>query len=186
MQAEEVFARIFEHIQINPLLKIVGGYGADVFRETCIDRKRPIQWDDLLYIGSMVVQDLLDGFRPQQYFPQDDSLVFAGRIQNILSRTITTDISHTFYDAADTVMLQALDSLTLDWQAAEDETITRSIVKHGHKPDVVLKFLLENSPGAVTIEQQLELRKKISKLAPLPETQLAGEQSDSNDREFTP
>ena len=186
VQAEEVFARAFEHINLSSLLKLDSSFGADAFRETCLDRTKSLQLSDLLHIASMVAQGLHDGSRTQQHFPQDDALVYAGRMQNILLRTISTDISYIFYNAADAALKQALKSLTMNWREVENETITQSIGNHGQKPDVVLQFLLENSPGAVTIEQQLELRKKISGLAPLPEAQFARGRNDSNDREFTP
>ena len=183
VQAEEVFARVFEHIQTRPCqLATFSDYGVTAFHETCVSQERPILWKDLLYIASMVAHGLHDGSRTQQHFPQDDALVLAGRIQSILSRTITTDISLTFYDAAETVIRQALDSPTMDWREVENETIR----KHAQKPEAVLQFLLENSPGAVTIEEQLALRRRVGELAPVPEAQFAKEQSNSNDSEFVP
>ena len=88
----------------------------------------------------------------------------------------------------DAALAQALAeaALTLEWSEIEHETIMTGIGKLGQKPDAVLQFLLENSPGSVTIEEQLVLRKKISELASQLEAQFARERSTLGDSEFTP
>ena len=188
VQAEEVFARVFEHLKNRDILELDRDFGFDAFRETCIDRTKLLQMDDLLHIASMVAQGLHDGSRTQQHFPQDDALVFATRIQNILSRTTATDISAAFCDVTSAALARALTqaTVTLDWSEIEHETIMMCIGKLGQKPDAVLQFLLENSPGAVTIEEQLALRGKAGELGPQMEIQFARAQRTLSGSEFTP
>ena len=182
VQAEEVFARVFEHIQINRLLKFVSAHGPDAFRETCIDRTRPMQWDDLLHIGIMVAQGIHDGSRTQQHFPQDYDLVFADRINNIPYLRNSDGATYTFWQHASEAISHAGEPGKVDWRNVEGMTIIESIGSQGQKPADVASRLCEISPGAVTIKQQLELRGKISVLSPQLEAQYARKRKPPNER----
>ena len=75
VQAEEVFARVFEHIKNRHILELERYFGSDALREACLDRTKSLQMNDLLHIASMVAHGLHDGSRTQQHFPQDEALV---------------------------------------------------------------------------------------------------------------
>ena len=177
VQAEEVFARVFEHIQNIPYLEFVSVHGPDAFRETCIEYTRPLQWKDLLYIASMVAHGLHDGSRTQQHFPQDHDLIIANRVNNIDSLRNSGGISYIFWRHADTAIRKAGNADDVNWRNVESMVIIESIGTHGQKPADVANQLCEISPGAISIEQQLALRKNISELAPRLQTQYTKKQS---------
>ena len=174
VQAEEVFAHVFEHIKTNPYqLAIFSDYGVTAFRETCAGPERPLLWKDLLYIASMVAHGLHDGSRTQQHFPQDHDLIIADRINNIDSLRNSGGISNIFWRHADTAIRKAGNADDVNWRNVESMVIIESIGTHGQKPADVANWLCEISPGAVSIEQQLALRKKVSELVPRLEVQYA-------------
>ncbi|RMO81152.1 DNA primase TraC [Pseudomonas syringae pv. philadelphi] len=73
-KAEEVFAFACE--EINPDAHANTLEGARSFRETCIDRSRPMQISDLINLTSMVAEGLHDRSRSQQNFPASDNAQF--------------------------------------------------------------------------------------------------------------
>lgn len=73
-KAEEVFAFACENIE--PQTPINTPDGARSFRETCIDRSRPLQISDLINLTTMVAQGLHDRTRTQQNFPASDNAQF--------------------------------------------------------------------------------------------------------------
>ncbi|MCF5747786.1 LPD7 domain-containing protein [Pseudomonas tremae] len=73
-RAEEVFAFACE--EIDPDAHANTLEGARSFRETCIDRSRPMQISDLINLTSMVAEGLHDRSRSQQNFPASDNAQF--------------------------------------------------------------------------------------------------------------
>ncbi|EFW82882.1 LPD7 domain-containing protein [Pseudomonas savastanoi] len=73
-KAEEVFAFACE--EIDPDAHANTLEGARSFRETCIDRSRPMQISDLINLTSMVAEGLHDRSRSQQNFPASDNAQF--------------------------------------------------------------------------------------------------------------
>ena len=70
----------------------------------------------------------------------------------------------------------------MNWRNVESMVIIESIGTRGQKPADVANQLCEISPGAVSIEQQLALRKKVSELAPGLEVQYARKRNPVNER----
>ncbi|WP_412459118.1 LPD7 domain-containing protein [Pseudomonas coronafaciens] len=73
-KAEEVFAFACE--EIDPDAHANTLEGARSFRETCIERSRPMQVSDLINLTSMVAEGLHDRSRSQQNFPASDNAQF--------------------------------------------------------------------------------------------------------------
>ena len=73
-KAEEVFAFVCEDIE--PQTRVDADAGAQSFQETCIERSRPMAFDDLVNITSMVAEGLHDRSRSQQNFPATDDAQF--------------------------------------------------------------------------------------------------------------
>ncbi|MDD3576054.1 MAG: hypothetical protein PHT38_04120 [Halothiobacillus sp.] len=70
MKAEEVFAYSCE--AINPAKSIDQNQGNRVLRETCTEKTRPMQLQDLIAITELVADGLRDRSRTQQIFPATD------------------------------------------------------------------------------------------------------------------
>ncbi|KWS51864.1 DNA primase [Pseudomonas amygdali pv. morsprunorum] len=73
-KAEEVFAFACENIE--PQARADATLGAQSFKETCIDRSRPMQISDLINLTTMVAEGLHDRSRSQQNFPASDNAQF--------------------------------------------------------------------------------------------------------------
>lgn len=73
-KAEEVFAFVCEDIESLAYGNAIGG--AQSFRETCIERSRPMQIRDLINVTTMVAEGLHDRSRSQQIFPTADDAQF--------------------------------------------------------------------------------------------------------------
>lgn len=73
-KAEEVFAFACEDIESLAYGNAIGG--AQSFRETCIERSRPMQIRDLISVTTMVAEGLHDRSRSQQIFPASDDAQF--------------------------------------------------------------------------------------------------------------
>ncbi|MBT2375560.1 LPD7 domain-containing protein [Pseudomonas fluorescens] len=73
-KAEEVFAFACEDIESLAYRNAIGG--AQSFRETCIERSRPMQIRDLINVTTMVAEGLHDRSRSQQIFPASDDAQF--------------------------------------------------------------------------------------------------------------
>lgn len=73
-KAEEVFAFVCEDIESLAYGNAIGG--AQSFRETCIERSRPMQIRDLISVTTMVAEGLHDRSRSQQIFPASDDAQF--------------------------------------------------------------------------------------------------------------
>lgn len=73
-KAEEVFAFACEDIESLAYGNAIGG--AQSFRETCIERSRPMQIRDLISVTTMVAEGLHDRSRSQQNFPASDDAQF--------------------------------------------------------------------------------------------------------------
>ncbi|MBN4174413.1 hypothetical protein GSU75_01618 [Pseudomonas savastanoi pv. phaseolicola] len=73
-KAEEVFAFACEDIDPDAHANTLEG--ARSFRETCIERSRPMQVSDLINLTSMVAEGLHDRSRSQQNFPASDNAQF--------------------------------------------------------------------------------------------------------------
>lgn len=74
LKAEEVFAFACEGIE--PQIRAEAIQGAKSFRETCIERSRPMQVTDLINITTMVAEGMRDRSRSQQNFPDSDHAQF--------------------------------------------------------------------------------------------------------------
>lgn len=74
LKAEEVFAFACEGIE--PQTRAESIQGAKSFRETCIERSRPMQVTDLINITTMVAEGMRDRSRSQQNFPDSDHAQF--------------------------------------------------------------------------------------------------------------
>ena len=181
-QAEEVFARIFETVQVASLLELDSSFGPEAFLETSIECTKPMQLSDLLYIASMITQGLHDGSRTQQHFPQDYDLTYADRVNNISALRNSEGVAYTFWKHASTAVNKAGDPAKVNWRNIESITIIESVGTHGQNPVDVAHVLCEISPGSVKIEQQLELRNKILRLTPQLEAQYAKKQKKANER----
>lgn len=70
LKAEEVFAFACE--EIDPQTRINATAGSQSFKETCIERSRPMQIHDLRHITTMVAEGLHHRRRAQQNFPASD------------------------------------------------------------------------------------------------------------------
>ena len=73
-KAEEVFSFACEDIESLAYGNAIGG--AQSFRETCIERSRPMQIHDLINVTTMVAEGLHDRSRSQQIFPASDDAQF--------------------------------------------------------------------------------------------------------------
>ncbi len=73
-KAEEVFAFACENI--DPQIRADAALGIEAFRDTCIERARPMQISDLINLTAMVAEGMHDRSRSQQNFPASDDAQF--------------------------------------------------------------------------------------------------------------
>lgn len=74
LKAEEVFAFACEAIEPQSRGNAIEGNRS--FRETCVERSRPMQLRDLINITTMVAEGMRDRSRSQQNFPESDNTQF--------------------------------------------------------------------------------------------------------------
>ena len=73
-KAEEVYA--FSCEDIEPHVRTLASPGAQALQQACIDRRRPLTFEDLINLTTMVAEGLHDRTRSQQIFPESDSAQF--------------------------------------------------------------------------------------------------------------
>jgi putative DNA primase/helicase len=73
-KAEEVYA--FSCEAIEPNVRTLISPGAQVLQQVCIERRRPLTFEDLINLTTMVAEGLHDRTRSQQIFPESDSAQF--------------------------------------------------------------------------------------------------------------
>jgi putative DNA primase/helicase len=73
-KAEEVYA--FSCEAIEPNLRTLVSPGAQALQEVCLERRRPLTFEDLINLTTMVAEGLHDRTRSQQNFPASDSAQF--------------------------------------------------------------------------------------------------------------
>lgn len=73
-KAEEVYA--FSCEAIEPHLRTSATHGAQALQQVCIEQRRPLTFEDLINLTTMVAEGLHDRTRSQQTFPESDSAQF--------------------------------------------------------------------------------------------------------------
>lgn len=73
-KAEEVYA--FSCEDIEPHVRNLASPGAQALQQVCMERRRPLSFEDLINLTTMVAEGLHDRTRSQQIFPESDSAQF--------------------------------------------------------------------------------------------------------------
>lgn len=73
-KAEEVYAFTCEEIE--PHVRTLVSPGAEALQQVCMERRRPLTFEDLINLTTMVAEELHDRTRSQQIFPESDSAQF--------------------------------------------------------------------------------------------------------------
>lgn len=73
-KAEEVYA--FSCEDIEPHVRTLASPGAQALQQVCMERRRPLSFEDLINLTTMVAEGLHDRTRSQQIFPESDSAQF--------------------------------------------------------------------------------------------------------------
>ena len=106
LKAEEVFAFACEAIEPQTRGNVIEGTRS--FRETCIERSRPMQIRDLINVTSMVAEGMRDRSRSQQNFPESDHAQF--------KREQTMDAKKPFHEVVAEKLIEQLKQGTAPWQ----------------------------------------------------------------------
>lgn len=106
LKAEEVFAFACEAIE--PLTRGNVIEGTRSFRETCIERSRPMQIRDLINVTTMVAEGMRDRSRSQQNFPESDHAQF--------KREQSMDAKKPFHEVVAEKLIEQLKQGTAPWQ----------------------------------------------------------------------
>lgn len=106
LKAEEVFAFACEAIEPQKRGNVIEG--ARSFRETCIERSRPMQIRDLINVTTMVAEGMRDRSRSQQNFPESDLAQF--------KREQTMDAKKPFHEVVAEKLIEQLKQGTAPWQ----------------------------------------------------------------------
>lgn len=106
LKAEEVFAFACEAIEPQTRGNVIEG--ARSFRETCIERSRPMQIRDLINVTTMVAEGMRDRSRSQQNFPESDHAQF--------KREQTMDAKKPFHEVVAEKLIEQLKQGTAPWQ----------------------------------------------------------------------
>lgn len=109
VMAEEVYALYCEGItpSRHASAEQALANGQRSFAETCIDRVRPMQMDDLHNIACMVAQGIRDRSRTQQTFP---------RINELLRKGETMEPKKPFHETVAEKLIEQLKAGTAPWQ----------------------------------------------------------------------
>lgn len=109
IKAEEVFALQCEGVQAAQHVNQAGVHerGEQVFRETCIERIRPMRRDDLESITLMVAHGLHDRTRVQRNFPEQNQQFMQER---------TMEPKRPFHEVVAERLIQQLKAGTAPWQ----------------------------------------------------------------------
>lgn len=105
-KAEEVFAFACEDIEPQVRGNVIEGTRS--FRETCIERSRPMQIRDLINLTTMVAEGLRDRSRSQQNFPESDYAQF--------KREQTMEPKKPFHEVVAENLIEQLKQGTAPWQ----------------------------------------------------------------------
>ena len=106
LKAEEVFAFACEAIEPQTRGNVIEGTRS--FRETCIERSRPMQIRDLINVTTMVAEGMRDRTRSQQNFPESDHAQF--------KREQTMDAKKPFHEVVAEKLIEQLKQGTAPWQ----------------------------------------------------------------------
>lgn len=106
LKAEEVFAFACEAIEPQTRSNVIEGTRS--FRETCIERSRPMQIRDLINVTTMVAEGMRDRSRSQQNFPESDHAQF--------KREQTMDAKKPFHEVVAEKLIEQLKQGTAPWQ----------------------------------------------------------------------
>jgi len=106
LKAEEVFAFACEAIEPQTRGNVIEGTRS--FRETCIERSRPMQIRDLINVTTMVAEGMRDRSRSQQNFPESDHAPF--------KREQTMDAKKPFHEVVAEKLIEQLKQGTAPWQ----------------------------------------------------------------------
>lgn len=106
LKAEEVFAFCCE--PLNQQTRGDHTHGNRVLIETCIERSRPMQVNDLVSITAMVAEGMRDGSRSQQNFPESDNAQF--------KREQTMEPKKPFHEVVAEKLIEQLKQGTAPWQ----------------------------------------------------------------------
>ena len=106
LKAEEVFAFACEAIEPQTRGNVIEGTRS--FRETCIERSRPMQIRDLINVTTMVAEGMRDRSRSQQNFPESDHAQF--------KREQTMDAKKPFHEVVAEKLIEQLKQGTAPWQ----------------------------------------------------------------------
>lgn len=106
LKAEEVFAFACEAIE--PLTRGNVIEGTRSFRETCIERSRPMQIRDLINVTTMIAEGMRDRSRSQQNFPESDHAQF--------KREQSMDAKKPFHEVVAEKLIEQLKQGTAPWQ----------------------------------------------------------------------
>lgn len=106
LKAEEVFAFACEAIEPQTRGNVIEG--ARSFRETCIERSRPMQISDLTNLTTMVAEGLRDRSRSQQNFPESDNAQF--------KRERAMESKKPFHEVVAERLIEQLKQGTAPWQ----------------------------------------------------------------------
>lgn len=106
LKAEEVFAFACEAIEPQTRGNVIEG--ARSFRETCIERSRPMQIRDLIHVTTMVAEGMRDRTRSQQNFPESDHAQF--------KREQTMEQKKPFHEVVAERLIEQLKQGTAPWQ----------------------------------------------------------------------
>ncbi len=106
LKAEEAFAFACEAIE--PQTRGSAIEGTRSFRETCIERSRPMQIRDLINITTMVAEGLRDRTRSQQNFPATDDAQF--------KREQSMESKKPFHEIVAERLIKQLKQGTAPWQ----------------------------------------------------------------------
>lgn len=109
IKAEEVFALQCEGIQAAQHVNQAGVHerGEQAFRETCIERARPMRRDDLESIALMVAHGLHDRMRVQRNFPEKNQQFMQER---------TMEPKRPFHEVVAERLIEQLKAGTAPWQ----------------------------------------------------------------------
>ena len=106
LKAEEVFAFACEAIEPQTRGNVIEGTRS--FRETCIERSRPMQIRDLINVTTMVAEGMRDRSRIQQNFPESDHAQF--------KREQSMDAKKPFHEVVAEKLIEQLKQGTAPWQ----------------------------------------------------------------------
>lgn len=106
LKAEEVFAFACEAIEPQTRGNVIEGTRS--FRETCIERSRPMQIRDLINVTTMVAEGMRDRTRSQQNFPESDQAQF--------KREQTMESKKPFHEVVAERLIEQLKQGTAPWQ----------------------------------------------------------------------